>query len=352
MLPVAVVRRLLLVLPPLALACGGSDLVLPGNGGPAAITVARGNGQSAAPGAVLPDSIVVKVVDPDGVPLSGQKVAFAPGENAEGAIVTPDTAITGADGMAGARWVLGDAEGDQHLVASVVEAAALEVEFTAAAARGGSESRPPTAMSDRYETIEGFNHTLTVGASGGVLQNDLDPDGDQLTAAMTSQPANGSAALESDGSFSYTPEASFFGEDQFTYRASDGSGNSSTATVTIAVAPVNDPPRFRDGGDESVKQNGGRRQVKRWATGISPGADNEADQVLTFEVSNDNPQLFTPDGQPTVTQEEATRGTLTFKPAGQAGSAIVTVVLRDNGGTANGGSDTSVPHRFTITVRQ
>ena len=451
-------RTCLPLLLPLALACGSGDLVLPRSGVPAAITVVRGDDQSAAPGDPLPDSIVVKVIDPDASPIPGQRVAFTPASDAPGALVSPDTATTGADGMAGALWVLGGTEGLQHVVARVAEetAANLAVQFTASAARGSGGNRlvlrdqpsssavvgsqferqpvvqlrdadghdlktsgvrvtaavasgsgslggtttretdsngkagfddlridgaigahvlifaadgytsvtsnpidvhntaggqPPTAVSDRYDTIEGFNHTLTVSAASGVLQNDFDPDGDQLTASRTSEASHGKVELKPDGSFTYTPEASFFGEDQFTYRASDGSGSSSTATVTINVAPVNDPPRFHDGGDESVKPNSGRREISRWATGISPGADNESDQVLTFEVTNDNPQLFTADGQPTVTREEETRGTLTFEPAPeQTGSATVTVVLKDNGGTANGGRDTSDPHTFKITV--
>src|SRR5262249_61122859 len=45
-------------------------------------------------------------------------------------------------------------------------------------------------------------------------------------------------------------------------------------------------------------------------------------------------------------------GTLTSTPAaGAVGSAAVTVRLSDNGGTANGGVDTSAPQTFTITVR-
>ena len=350
------IRKGLLALVPLALACGGSDLVLPSSGVPAAITMVQGQravGSTRSRRSRIPSWSRWSILT--GSPLAGQKVAFTPASDAAGARVTPDTATTGADGMAGARWVLGGSEGTQHVVAKVADDTAgnLEVQFTASADRGASANQPPTAMSDRYDTIEGFNHTLTVGASSGVLQNDLDPEGDLLTASMTSEPSHGNATLDPDGSFSYTPEASFFGDDRFTYRARDASGNSNTATVIISVAPVNDPPRFRDRGDESVKQNSGRQEISRWATGISPGADNEANQVLTFEVTNDNPQLFTSDGQPAVTREEKTRGTLTFEPApGQTGFATVTVVLKDDGGTANGGSDTSVPHTFTITVRQ
>src|SRR5207248_1910799 len=44
-------------------------------------------------------------------------------------------------------------------------------------------------------------------------------------------------------------------------------------------------------------------------------------------------------------------GTLTYTPAANAnGTATITLVLKDNGGTANGGADTSASQSFTITV--
>jgi hypothetical protein len=44
-------------------------------------------------------------------------------------------------------------------------------------------------------------------------------------------------------------------------------------------------------------------------------------------------------------------GTLTYKPAANKnGSAVVTVTLRDSGGTQRGGVATSTPQTFTITV--
>src|SRR5207247_2121012 len=46
----------------------------------------------------------------------------------------------------------------------------------------------------------------------------------------------------------------------------------------------------------------------------------------------------------------AANGTLTFTPAGGVGSATVTVQIHDDGGTANGGVDTSASQTFTITV--
>jgi VCBS repeat-containing protein len=66
---------------------------------------------------------------------------------------------------------------------------------------------------------------------------------------------------------------------------------------------------------------------------------------LTFIVSNDDTALFLV--QPAISAD----GTLSYTSAADAsGSAIVTVTLSDDGGTANGGVDTSAPQTFGITV--
>ena len=67
--------------------------------------------------------------------------------------------------------------------------------------------------------------------------------------ALMAGPANGVLALNSDGSFTYTPNPGFVGSDTFTYKVNDGSVDSNTATVTIDVvnnAPVatDDPGEF------------------------------------------------------------------------------------------------------------
>src|SRR4029453_16943279 len=49
-------------------------------------------------------------------------------------------------------------------------------------------------------------------------------------------------ALTGNGSFTYPPAANYNGPDAFTYRASDGTAQSNTATVTITVTAVSDPP--------------------------------------------------------------------------------------------------------------
>lgn len=94
-------------------------------------------------------------------------------------------------------------------------------------------NQAPSAMPDNYSTPHDV--ALTVGAPG-VLANDTDPDGDALTAQLVSSTANGTVSLQSDGSFTYTPNAGFTGDDSLSYTASDGS-LTSTATVTITVTP-------------------------------------------------------------------------------------------------------------------
>ncbi len=98
----------------------------------------------------------------------------------------------------------------------------------------------PIATADSYSVNE--DETLTVPASG-VISNDTDAENNQLTAILVGTGvSNGTLALSADGSFTYTPNANFNGTDSFTYKANDGSANSSTVTVTITVNPVNDRP--------------------------------------------------------------------------------------------------------------
>ena len=93
---------------------------------------------------------------------------------------------------------------------------------------------PPIANDDIYSTTG--DATLNIPAPG-VLSNDDDSDGDDLTVivGICTQPSNGTVTVNQDGSFGYTPNPGFRGDDSFTYEASDGVDKSNTATVNITV---------------------------------------------------------------------------------------------------------------------
>ena len=220
----------------------------------------------------------------------------------------------------------------------------------------------PVANPESYTTVRGVPLTVTaLGVPPGVLSNDTDGNNDPLTAVIDTSPANGSLTLNADGSFTYTPNSTpvpFEGTDSFTYHANDGSVNGNPpipvanadstppTSVSITVKPPNAVPSFSVGPNQTINEDPvPAAQVIPWATAISQGV-GDTGQTLSFNITvNDNPTLFSV--APTVSPT----GVLTYTPALNAnGSASITLELKDNGGTAGGGVDTSAPQTFTITV--
>src|SRR5207248_2627026 len=98
----------------------------------------------------------------------------------------------------------------------------------------------PPAANDSYTTAE---ETAPTADARRVRANDVDVDGDALTAALVAGPAHGTLTFNANGSFTYTPAANYNGADSFTYKARDPSGAlSNVATVSLTITPVNDPP--------------------------------------------------------------------------------------------------------------
>lgn len=95
----------------------------------------------------------------------------------------------------------------------------------------------PMAVGESYEAL--FGTTLVVSAMAGVLDNDSDPEGDPLMAELVSGPARGDMLFRADGSFEYTPDPGFFGEDSFSYRPSDGTDAGTPVTVALFVLDPN-----------------------------------------------------------------------------------------------------------------
>jgi VCBS repeat-containing protein len=94
-----------------------------------------------------------------------------------------------------------------------------------------NETPPTKAVNDEYQVP--VNGVLTINGRG-VLANDMTSNR-PLTASMMTSPMHGMLMLRSDGSFVYTPDRNFQGDDSFTYQARDNKGNTSIGTVRILV---------------------------------------------------------------------------------------------------------------------
>ncbi len=216
-----------------------------------------------------------------------------------------------------------------------------------------SANCPPVVEDNSATTLEDNSVVLTT-----ITNNDSDQDGsidlstidlDPSTAGVQTSysDADGSWAVDAGGNVTFTPAADFFGVASISYVVDDNDGaTSNQGNLSVTVNEVNDEPSFTKGANEKIAENSGAQTVTNWATSIDKGAANESGQTLTFMVTNDNNSLFSV--QPSI---DPTTGTLSYTPASNAtGSAIITVILVDNGGTANGGDDTYTTQTFTIDV--
>ncbi len=153
---------------------------------------------------------------------------------------------------------------------------------------------------------------------------------------------------ETTGTLTYEPAPDANGVATVTVTATDdGAGDDTTVqTFTITIDEVNDAPSFTAGPDQVSAEDAGPQTGAGWATGISAGPADESGQAVTFAVTgNTNIGLFA--AQPAVGPD----GTLTYTSKPHAhGSATITVRAKDDGGTLNGGSDTSATQSFTITI--
>lgn len=184
----------------------------------------------------------------------------------------------------------------------------------------------PVANPDSYSTDEGV--PLTINAPG-VLSNDIDVDGDPLTAVKVADPSHGSVTLNSNGGFTYNPGEGFHGIDTFTYKAYDGLVYSNVATVTITVNPVNHPPEATDD-SVTVAMDSTNNKIDVLANDNDP----DGDSLTIIDVSNANHGTTNTDG-----------GFVYYTPAtGYSGSDLFSYTISDG----HGGTDTA---SVSVTVQ-
>ena len=100
-------------------------------------------------------------------------------------------------------------------------------------------NEPPVAVNDTAETDEDPDTATLIN----VLDNDADPENEPLTVSLRQEPRYGTAILNPDNTFSYTPNPDTNGIQSFTYTVS-ASPHTAWATVFVTVNGVNDAPEF------------------------------------------------------------------------------------------------------------
>ncbi len=183
-----------------------------------------------------------------------------------------------------------------------------------------------------------------------VFDDDIDPDA-SLTFTIegnTNLTLLSTSIDDGLGLLTVTFTENEFGSGEITVRATDTSLEFTDETFLVTINSVNDAPTFSLGTPPTVNEDAGAQTVNNLATSILTGPPNESGQSASFSItSNTNPGLFS------VGPDVNDSGTLTYTPvANVSGSAIISLVLIDDGGTVNGGDDTSITQNFTITVNE
>lgn len=174
----------------------------------------------------------------------------------------------------------------------------------------------------------------TVGTDVGVAvtldptTNDTDVDGDPLTVTDVTEPGNGTAVINEDGTVTYTPDEGFTGEDTITYTVDDGNGGTDTADIIVTVGDDTVPPTGNtppDAVDDIYS-----------TTGVSPAT---FDPTLNDTDPDGDPLTITsvgdaPNGEVTLNED----GTVTFvADEGFTGYDSFTYTITDG----NGGEDSA-----------
>ncbi|MGR9046412.1 MAG: Ig-like domain-containing protein, partial [Gammaproteobacteria bacterium] len=143
--------------------------------------------------------------------------------NGDGSVTyTPDANYNGPDSFV---YQICDTDG-------LCDTATVNVEVTPV-------NDPPVAVDDSASTDEDVPVVINVQDNDNAGPSNEDQT---LNTTVVSDPANGTATINADGTVTYTPDPNFTGADTFTYTVCDSDGLCDTATVTVAVAALNDPP--------------------------------------------------------------------------------------------------------------
>ena len=103
--------------------------------------------------------------------------------------------------------------------------------------------------------------------------------------AVTADGTNGTATIEADGSWSYTPNADFNGTDTFTVTITDDDGNTETQDITVTVNAVDDPTVVTGGSSGTGDEDGGAITGQIAASDVDGITNNSPYEITTNRAS-------------------------------------------------------------------
>ncbi|ROQ39754.1 CshA-type fibril repeat protein [Frondihabitans sp. PhB188] len=208
----------------------------PGYSGPDSFTYTVTDGSGTSTTGTVTVTVLPKAVDDTATALSGVDTAITTA-SLTGNDKGTDLKVTGVTQPTGGA-VVDSGDGTLTFTADPTFSGTTTFTYTVSDPAGGTATATvtvqvaPVAKADSGTTPAGTK--LTVAKADGLLAND---SGAGLTAALATSAAHGTAAVASDGSWTYQPTGSFSGTDSFTYSATDSSGTIRTATVKVTVTP-------------------------------------------------------------------------------------------------------------------
>ena len=187
---------------------------------------------------------------------------------------------------------------------------------------------PPTAGDDSVITAEDSPTTIDV------VINDSDPEGalNSSSVSVVSGPSNGSVVVNPGGTIDYTPDPDFSGTDTFTYEVCDSTGACDTATVTVTVVGMDDPPIAGD--DAASTDEDMPVDIPLISNDSDPDGDLVASSITVTAGPSNGTVTVTGGGVATYTPDADFSGTDTFSyeicdSTGACDSATVTITIAD-----------------------
>lgn len=242
--------------------------------------------------------VTLAATDVDGNPLSYAVLSNPGNGTLTGSLpnltYTPNSDFTGSDSF---TWRAGD---------GTLLSATATVSITVLQANA-----PPVANAQSVTTAEDTAKAIVLSGS--------DPESSALTYSLVSGPAKGSLSGTMPN-VTYTPQANANGSDSFVFRVNDGTSNSTNATVSITITPVNDAP---------VAASASISTQRNTAVAVTLGGSDVDGNPLTYSLV----------GNPANGSLSGTAPNLTYIPANNFTGAD-SFSFRVNDGTVNSANAT------------